>query len=81
MQSKDKFTIIVIAVISGVASIILSGMFISGDGNKGQTVEVITPITAELQELPFEYFNSNAINPTQTIQIGGENTNQPFGSQ
>jgi hypothetical protein len=81
MKSKDKFTLIAIAVFSGVASIILSGMFIGGDGNKDQTVEVITPITAELQVLPTEYYNSNAVNPTQTIEIGGENTRQPFGSQ
>lgn len=81
MKSKDKFTIIAIAVFSAVASIILSNTFIGGDSKKNQTVEIVTPITAELQELPKEYYNSNAINPTQTIQIGGENTNQPFGSQ
>ena len=81
MKSKDKFTIILIAVFSAVVSIILSGMFIGGEGNKDQTIEIVTPISAEFLELPKEYYNSNAINPTQIIQIGGENTNQPFGSQ
>lgn len=81
MKSKDVFTIIIVAVVSIVLSVIASNILINNDKNRSQKVEVIEPITAELQRPPTEYYNSSAINPTQTIQIGGGGTNQPFGSQ
>jgi hypothetical protein len=81
MKSKDIFTIVIVGVFSAVLSIIASNMFISTDKNRSQKVEVVAPISADLERPPKEYFNSNAINPTQTIQIGEDSTTQPFGRQ
>jgi hypothetical protein len=81
MKSKDIYVIIMIGIFSTVASIVLSSTFISGDKNRDETVEVIPVITSELTRPAQEYFNSNSINPTKTIQIGGEVSRKPFGSQ
>ncbi len=81
MKSKDIYIIIIIGILSMVVSIVISITFISSDNNRDETVEVIPVITSELTRPSQEYFNSNSINPTQTIQIGGEVSPTPFGSQ
>jgi hypothetical protein len=81
MKSKDIITIVIVAVVSGVISIVLSNIFISSDKNRSEKVEVVTPISADLERPPKDYYNNNSINPTQTIQIGNDSTSQPFGSQ
>uniref|UniRef100_UPI004055BD37 hypothetical protein n=1 Tax=Candidatus Electrothrix sp. TaxID=2170559 RepID=UPI004055BD37 len=79
MKRKDLYTIIGIAIFSAVLSLILSNVFFSSDESRNETVEVIPVISAELERPPEQYFNDNSINPTQTIQIGGESSPQPFG--
>lgn len=80
MKSKDILTIVVVAVVSAGLSIILSNILINSEGNKNQTVEVVPVISAEFERPSNEYFNSESINPTKTIQIGEENASQPFGN-
>ena len=80
MKTKDIGLLAVIAIISAVASVILSGLLISSTDKK-QTVRTVEPISAELQRPPDEYFNESSINPTQEIQIGQDNNSQPFGGQ
>ena len=81
MKSKDKMTIVAVVIFSAIVSIVLSNILMNKEKNKNQSIEIVTPISAELQRPPAEYYNANSINPTQTIQIGGNNTSQPFGSQ
>jgi len=81
MKSKDIFTFILVAVVSGVLSIVISNMLITGNTDKEQTVEVIEPIVSDFQRPPVEYYNSDSVNPTQTIEIGSETQSQPFGEQ
>jgi hypothetical protein len=81
MKLKDIYMIIIIGIFSMVVSIVLSNTFISSDKNRDETVEVIPAITSELTRPSQEYFNTNSINPTKTIQIGGEVSPTPFGSQ
>lgn len=80
MNSKDIITIVVVAIVSAFLSLILSSMLFNSEDSRSQTVEVVPVISAEFERPPEEYFNSESINPTQTIQIGEENASQPFGS-
>lgn len=81
MKSKDIFLLIVIGIFSAVISIIVSNLFINTDTNRSQNVEVVSPISADLERPPKEYYNGDSINPTQTIQIGDDSSTQPFGRQ
>jgi len=80
MKNKDIFTIVVVAIFSAVFSVIISNLLINNEDNRSETVEVIPAISSSFERPPEEYFNSESINPTQTIQIGEENASQPFGS-
>ncbi len=81
MKQKDIFTIVFVAVVSAVLSIIFSNMIFNKPENRSQQVEVIAPISSELVRPSQVYFNSKSINPTLTIEIGDSSTEQPFGSQ
>ena len=80
MKSKDFAPIILLAFVSGVVSFFVSNLVISSDDNRSQSVEVVNTISTELQRPPTEYFNDTSINPTQTITIGEDQSEQPFGS-
>jgi hypothetical protein len=79
MKQKDIALIAVIAIVSAVASLLLSGIFISSTEDRKQKVEVVQPIISEFQTPPTEYFNDRALNPTQIIQIGEDPNSKPFG--
>lgn len=81
MKQKDILVIVSIAIFSTIVSIVISTTFISNDKNRSATVEVIPKITSDLERPQKEYFNSNSVNPTRTIEIGGEASPKPFGSQ
>lgn len=81
MKKKDITIIIVICVISGVFSLVLSNVLIGSPKKHQQTVEKVEPISADFKTPDGRYFNSNSIDPTQLIKIG-ENTNQsPFNAK
>jgi hypothetical protein len=80
MKSKDIGLIVVIALISAVLSIVVSN-FIIPSSDREQTVETVGPINSEFQRPPEAYFNSESINPTQEIEIGQDENNNPFGNQ
>ncbi len=78
MKQKDITLIIIVVFISGVISFILSNMLITSPENRKEQVEVVEPITAEFTKPDERYFNANSINPTQLIQIGNQDNQQPF---
>ena len=78
MKQKDIMLIAIIIIVSAVISIVLSNMLISSPKNRQQKVEVVAPITPDFNQPDTKYFNSNAIDPTQLIQIGGSSNSQPF---
>jgi hypothetical protein len=77
MKSRDIGVLVFVAVVSGILSILLSGLLIPSSERK-QTVEVVEPITAEFSRPPKQYFNENSINPTQEIRIGQDEGSTPF---
>jgi hypothetical protein len=81
MKQKDIALFIVIAFVSAVISLIVSNQIISTPTNREQKVEVIDPITADFPTPDSKYFNTNALDPTQLIQIGDNTNPQPFKGQ
>lgn len=78
MKRKDISLIIVVCIISGVLSLVLSNILFNSPKHRNSRVEKVEPISADFKTPDSKYFNSNSINPTQLIKIG-ENTNQtPF---
>ncbi len=77
MKQKDVALIIIVVFVTGVVSFFLSGVLFK-TSNLVEQVETVEPISAEFMQPDEKYFNSNAINPTQLIQIGKDNNKQPF---
>ncbi len=78
MKQKDIALIIVIVAVTGVVAYFLSNLVIGTPSNQQQNVETVEPITAEFQPHDKKYFNSESVNPTQTITIGDNPNPQPF---
>jgi hypothetical protein len=80
MKQQDIALIIVIAAISGVISFFASGALFASNEMQEQTVSKIDPITAELAMPSQKYFNDKSVNPTQLVQVGDNNNDNPFNS-
>ena len=76
MKQKDFAVIIMVAGFSAIISLVVTNMFFKPDPKK-QTAEVVEPITAEFTLPDQRYFNPQSYNPTQLIEIKGNNT-KPF---
>ena len=78
MKQKDLVLIVAVALFAAVVSLLLTqAIFVSKD-KKELTTEVVEPISAEFKEPDKSVFNSDAINPTQLIQIGDSDNSTPF---
>ncbi len=80
MKQKDIALFAVVAIISGVLSVVISGVLITPKQDKLQQAETVDPISAEFNTPASDskYFNKNSINPTKLIQIGDNANNVPF---
>lgn len=78
MKQKDIALIVVIAVISTVFAFIIASLVMPSSSDRATKVEVVEPISAKFDDKYKKYFNSNSINPTQTVQIGNNTNPQPF---
>ncbi|HSX44035.1 MAG TPA: hypothetical protein VLE69_01940 [Candidatus Saccharimonadales bacterium] len=78
MKQKDLPLIAVAVVFGAVISLVLSNILISSPKNRNTKVEIVNPITSDFKEPDQRYFNAQSIDPTQLIQIGDSNNQQPF---
>jgi flagellar basal body-associated protein FliL len=78
MKQKDIALIILIVAIAGIMSLVLSKSLIVKADNRNQQVEKVEPISTTFELPPTAYFNNDSINPTQNIQIGGNDNQAPF---
>jgi hypothetical protein len=78
MKQKDIALIIVIAVVSAVASFFISGKLFVTPTNRQQQVPLVDVIKPEFQKPSDKYFNDTSIDPTQLVQIGDNNNPNPF---
>lgn len=84
MKRKDLTKIIFVAVIWGIVSIIASSLIFKSPVKNSQ-VPVVKPINTNFPQVSTDsnyqpIFNTNAIDPTQLIQIGNSQNNMPFGN-
>lgn len=79
MKQKDIALILVIVIISGLISFLASRWIFAKPADRQQKAEVVDVITSDFTEPNSKYFNANAFNPTQLIQIGNSTNPNPFG--
>jgi ABC-type multidrug transport system permease subunit len=77
MKQKDIVIIIVVVIISGIFSVLISNVFLKSSINS-QTAEVVQSINSSFDTPSSTYFNPNSINPTQIIKISNYNNPNPF---
>ena len=80
MKQKDVALIIVIVVISGIISLVVSKTLFVSSADRQQQVDVVQPIDASFQAPSTSYFNANSVDPTQLILIGNANNASPFSA-
>jgi hypothetical protein len=78
MKQKDLPVIIVVVFVSAVLSFFLSRLLFASSGSRQQNVDVVQSISATFPTPDTSYFNSNAVDPTQLIQVGANNNTNPF---
>lgn len=78
MKKKDIALIVVIAIISGVVSLIISTKVFVTQASLQQKVEKVDAIVPDFTQPDAKYFNANSIDPAQTIQLGDGNNTNPF---
>ena len=83
MKQKDIATILVIAFISAIFSILLSGKLFDSPKGRSTQVEVVQKITPDFPTPSTDpkfkkYFNEQSVNPTKLIQIGDNSNTKPF---
>jgi hypothetical protein len=78
MKQKDIALILIVAIISGVLSVLITSNVFVGKKGKDLKAENVSAITAEFKKPDDKIFNENAINPTQLIQIGDNNNPNPL---
>lgn len=78
MKQKDIAIILVIVFIAGFASFFLSG-FLFGGESKQQEVEKVDSIATDFPLPEKKYYNDQAVNPTQDIQVTDNQNDNPFG--
>lgn len=77
MKQKDLIVIILVGCVSAVFSLVISRVIVGTPSTKMVEVEVVEPINSEFIELDKRYFNTESYNPTQLIEIKGNDT-KPF---
>ena len=78
MKQKDMVLILVVAVFSAIASLLLSNVLFNRPASRQQTAEVVEKITDDFRQPDKKYFNSNSVDPTRLIRIGDGSNTQPF---
>ena len=84
MKTKDLMKVILIAVISGIISIIVAGAIFKKPIKNAQ-VPVVEPISTSFPQVSTDsnyqaIFNNNSLDPTQLIQIGNSQNSVPFSN-
>lgn len=80
MKQKDLALIGAVIIVSAVLSLIISNKIFTTPADRQQQVEVAGPINSTFTTPSSTYFNANSIDPTQSIQIGTNANQTPFGN-
>jgi hypothetical protein len=77
VKQKDMALIIIIVVISGIISLVISRLLFTAPAATRQ-VDVVQSIDPSFPTPNTTYFNAQSIDPTQLIQISNANNSNPF---
>lgn len=77
MKQKDITLVVVIGIVSGTISLIISNAVFKVPKDRERKVEVVEAIKPDFTLPDKRYFNETSVNPTQLIEIKGNNSN-PF---
>lgn len=80
MKQKDIFLVVVVVIVSGGLSLLVSNFLFKIPKAQETKVEVVQPITAEFSQPDKRYFNTESIDPTKNISIGDNQNPAPFNS-
>lgn len=80
MKQKDIALIVVVAIVSAAVALVLSNFLFGSPERSQQKAEVVDPITADFPSPDQRFFNSNSVDPTQTITIGNQSNQTPFNA-
>lgn len=82
MKRKDLFTLIFVALISGLISLVVSNSFFGASKGKKSSpvVEKIEPAFPDVaNDSDYNNFlNNRALDPTQPVKIGDNQNTKPF---
>jgi hypothetical protein len=78
MKQKDLPIILIVVFVSAVLSFFLSRLLFASSSSRQQSVDVVQSISPTFPTPDTSYFNSNAVDPTQLIQVGTNNNANPF---
>jgi len=81
MKQKDLTLILVMVFMGVVVALVLSRWIFAKPQDRKQTAEVVDVISSEFSPPSSRYFNAEAVNPTQQIEIGGSSNPNPFNPQ
>lgn len=80
MKQQDIAALILIVSISLVISYFVGNAIFATDSDRTAEVETVLPISAEFIQPDQSIYNNQAINTTETINIGDSTSNNPFSS-
>lgn len=81
MKQKDFALIVLIAGISMFVSFFASRALFSSGEKREQKAEVVDVISTDFVLPDSKYFNTDSIDPTQLITIGGGQNQNPFNGK
>lgn len=81
MKQSDIAMVILVASLTLVVSFVVGGRLINSPNVRTTEVERVVSISADFPVPDASVFKEDAINPTQLIQIGNSNTEQPFETE
>lgn len=78
MKQKDITLIVMAAAFSTLLALGMSSFVFKSPNANPTKVQVIEPINEDFPKIDERYFNRLSINPTQTVEIGGNSNPKPF---
>jgi len=83
MKRKELITVVVVAIASGLLSLVIAGALFSSPSQRNSKVPLVQPISSTFPDVKNDpnynfFLNPSALDPTQPIQIGNSQNNTPF---
>jgi hypothetical protein len=83
MKNKELATIALVAVVTGLFSLVIAGSLFNSPKQRTSKVAVVLPINSTFPDVKNDpkynfFLNTSALDPTQPIQIGNSQNTAPF---